>query len=104
MEITKENKSRSLGSAGGWKARIARSTRAYHEYLPLRGGTYGESDYTGTRIWRSFEMGDLASIVALETRLSVRPVCLILLFWAIHCEAVRVVDGSLLCAGRVPTS
>ena len=63
---------RFVASAGSWAARTERSTRVYHEYMPIRGGTYGESDYVGKKIWRSFDMGDLAKVVAVEMRLTVR--------------------------------
>lgn len=55
--------------AGDWEARKERSVRVWHEWMPMRGGTYGESDYAGEEIWRSFAMGDLLKVVALEGRL-----------------------------------
>lgn len=60
------------GGAGPWEARKEAAVRAYHEWMPTRSGTFGEPGYIGEKIWRRFDMGDLATVVALETRLTVR--------------------------------
>lgn len=40
--------------------------------MPIRGGTYGEADYIGPRIFRSLIFGNLLKVIALEGRLIVR--------------------------------
>lgn len=58
--------------------------RAYHEWMPTRSGTFGKPGYIGEKIWRRFDMGNLATVVALETRLTVR-LCCIWLAVVLHC-------------------
>jgi alkaline phosphatase D len=58
--------------AGSWEQRKEVAVRAYHEWMPTRSGTYGKSDYIGSDIYRRFDMGDLATIQCLETRITVR--------------------------------
>ncbi|MBL8644280.1 MAG: alkaline phosphatase D family protein [Rhodospirillaceae bacterium] len=53
------------GSEGTWEERKARAIQAYFEWMPIRPLT---PDPTG-RIFRSFDFGDVASIIMLDTRL-----------------------------------
>jgi phosphodiesterase/alkaline phosphatase D-like protein len=54
---------------GPWSARKAASVQAYLEWMPIREPTPGRAREA---IWRSFEIGDLATLVMLETRLLAR--------------------------------
>ena len=58
--------------AGKWSERKKVSVRAFHEWMPTRSGAYGQKDYIGEQIGRTFEFGNLAKLVALENRLTVR--------------------------------
>lgn len=49
---------------GRWKDRYAGAIQAYFEWMPIRGRPRGG----GTRIFREFRFGDLASLVMLDTR------------------------------------
>jgi alkaline phosphatase D len=49
---------------GEWSSRRAAATRAYDEYLPIRTSPMGVE-----HIYRRFEVGDLADLVMLDTRL-----------------------------------
>jgi len=53
---------------GSWTQRKAASIKAYYEWMPIR----EPENRSSVEQWRSFEIGDLASIVMLETRLSAR--------------------------------
>ena len=55
-------------SQGDWSARLDASVQAYYEWMPIRES--GGRDRTA--IYRAFELGDLASLIMLETRLSAR--------------------------------
>lgn len=48
---------------GDWKTRRAAAMQAYHEWLPIRESGEGQD-----HIYRSFEIGDLASLIMLDTR------------------------------------
>lgn len=50
---------------GPFEARKKAALRAYHEWLPIRENQAGDQ----TTIYRSFEIGDLASLIMLDTRL-----------------------------------
>ena len=52
-------------SQGDWFARLDASVQAYYEWMPIRES--GGRDRTA--IYRAFELGDLASLIMLETRL-----------------------------------
>lgn len=54
---------------GDWTARKAAAVRAYLEWMPIRNPSTGQAQ---SAIWRSFEFGDLASLVMLESRLTAR--------------------------------
>lgn len=54
---------------GDWTERKAAAVRAYFEWMPIREPEAGKAR---AAIWRSFEFGDLASLVMLETRLTAR--------------------------------
>jgi alkaline phosphatase D len=54
---------------GDWKAREQAGVQAYFEWMPIRDPVPGAARGA---IWRSFDFGDLASIVMLETRLTGR--------------------------------
>lgn len=54
---------------GQWSARIEAALRAYYEWMPLREPKFGQSRKD---IYRSFEWGNLASLVCVETRLTAR--------------------------------
>lgn len=54
---------------GEWSARKAAAIRAYFEWMPIR---EPEPNRPRSAIWRSFEIGDLATLTMLETRLTVR--------------------------------
>ncbi|MCG8441034.1 MAG: alkaline phosphatase D family protein [Caulobacterales bacterium] len=56
-------------SEGPWEDRKAAALRAYFEWMPVRDPAPGEARET---FWRSFEFGDLATLVMFETRLSGR--------------------------------
>ena len=47
------------------------AVQAYHEWLPTRSGPFGSSDgsYVGEKYYRSFQFGDLATLMILETRM-----------------------------------
>jgi phosphodiesterase/alkaline phosphatase D-like protein len=47
------------------------AVRVYHEWMPTRSGVFGEPGYIGENIYRRFDMGDLATIQCLETRVTV---------------------------------
>ena len=49
---------------GEWSVRRAAAARAYDEYLPIRTSAQGPE-----RIYRKFQIGDLADLVMLDTRL-----------------------------------
>ena len=51
---------------GPWSARRAAALRAYYDWMPVREPT------DPTHLWRSFEWGDLLTLVAVETRLTAR--------------------------------
>jgi PhoD-like phosphatase len=65
--------------AGGWRVRKAVSTRVFHEWMPTRTGAFGTKGYIGFDIGRTFTFGNLAKVVALENRLTVRSAKLVLL-------------------------
>jgi alkaline phosphatase D len=48
---------------GPWRPRQAAAYRAYLEWMPIR-----ESTQSGTRLYRSFRLGDMADVVMLDTR------------------------------------
>lgn len=50
---------------GPYATRKAAALRAYHEWLPIRENSEGDQE----RIYRSFEIGDLASLIMLDTRI-----------------------------------
>lgn len=50
---------------GTWPARRAAAVRAYHEWLPIR----ELPGAAGPHIYRSFRLGDLATLIMLDTRL-----------------------------------
>lgn len=50
---------------GNWSQRRKDSLQAYFEWMPVRDAKRGE---TMEEYWRSFEFGDLATLVTLETR------------------------------------
>lgn len=50
---------------GDWPTRREHSVQAYHEWMPVRDMAPGENPAAR---WRHFEIGDLASIIAIETR------------------------------------
>lgn len=50
---------------GDYQERVKGAVRAYFEWMPIR----GEADGAATKIYRSFDYGDLASLVMLDTRL-----------------------------------
>ncbi|MGF1464448.1 MAG: alkaline phosphatase D family protein [Maricaulaceae bacterium] len=54
---------------GDWATRKAAAIRAYFEWMPIR---EPQGDRDPAAIWRSFEIGDLASLIMLETRLTAR--------------------------------
>lgn len=54
---------------GDWSVRSAAALRAYYEWMPLREPAPGRSARDG---WRTYQFGDLATLVTLETRLSGR--------------------------------
>ncbi len=54
---------------GEWSARKVAAVRAYLEWMPIREPEAGRAREA---IWRRFEIGDLASLVMLETRLTAR--------------------------------
>ena len=55
-------------SEGSWQTRLLDSTRAYHEWMPIRTAQDGNR----LRIWRAFDFGNLARLVMLDTRLEGR--------------------------------
>jgi alkaline phosphatase D len=56
------------GSEGGFVARKLAAIRAYYEWLPIREPLDGDR----RRIYRSFDFGDLAQLVMLDTRVIAR--------------------------------
>jgi alkaline phosphatase D len=50
-------------ATGAWTTRLAAAYRAYLEWMPVR-----ESKDTGIHLYRSFQFGDLADLVMLDTR------------------------------------
>lgn len=50
---------------GPFEARKTAALKAYHEWLPIRDNAEGDQN----RIYRAFEVGDLASLIMLDTRL-----------------------------------
>eukprot|EP01062_Namystynia_karyoxenos_P003033 TRINITY_DN11060_c0_g1_i2.p1 TRINITY_DN11060_c0_g1~~TRINITY_DN11060_c0_g1_i2.p1 ORF type:complete len:772 (+),score=164.73 TRINITY_DN11060_c0_g1_i2:68-2317(+) len=58
---------------GPWRERKATAIRAYHEWLPTRSPSNpSDPDYVGSRRWRKFAFGDLATLHTLETRATAR--------------------------------
>ncbi|MDX1580076.1 MAG: alkaline phosphatase D family protein [Alphaproteobacteria bacterium] len=55
---------------GDWEERKIASAVAYHEWLPVR----QQDQDNPIKIWRSFEIGNLASLIMLDTRLWARDV------------------------------
>ncbi len=55
-------------SEGDWGARKAAAVQAYYEWMPIREPTARDR----SAIYRAFEIGDLATLVMLETRLTAR--------------------------------
>jgi alkaline phosphatase D len=55
--------------AAGWSAREAAALRAYYEWMPIREPAAGQAE---TAINRSFDFGDLFSLIMLESRLMAR--------------------------------
>ncbi len=53
---------------GSWETRLLDSTRAYHEWMPIRTALDGNR----LRIWRAFDFGNLARLVMLDTRIEGR--------------------------------
>ena len=53
---------------GDWQQRKAVSLQAYYEWMPIREPDQRALDQQ----WRAFEIGDLATLIMLETRLSAR--------------------------------
>lgn len=53
---------------GPWEDRVTAAVRAFHEWLPTRFSRDDEK-----QIYRSFEFGDLATVIMAETRITVRP-------------------------------
>ncbi|MGQ9369539.1 alkaline phosphatase D family protein [Azospirillum sp. ST 5-10] len=53
---------------GAWADRVAAAVQAYHEWLPIR----DRADGNLLKIWRSFDFGDLARLVMVDTRLIAR--------------------------------
>ena len=51
---------------GDWTARKAAALKAYYEWMPIREATLPEA------AWRSFQFGDVASLIMVETRLTAR--------------------------------
>lgn len=55
---------------GDWAARRRQGVRAYFEWMPIREQTpLDQADDDRPRIYRSFDFGDLASLMMLDTRL-----------------------------------
>lgn len=54
---------------GDWPARKAAALRAYFEWMPVREPAPGRA---AEAMWRAYEIGDLATLVMLETRLTGR--------------------------------
>ncbi len=54
---------------GDWSARKQAAVRAYFEWMPIREPQPGRAREA---IWRRFEIGDLATLIMLETRLTAR--------------------------------
>lgn len=54
---------------GDWEARKAAAVQAYLEWIPMRDPEAGRPR---DAVWRSFEIGDLATLFLLETRLTAR--------------------------------
>ncbi|MEM9687835.1 MAG: alkaline phosphatase D family protein [Pseudomonadota bacterium] len=55
-------------SEGDWEVRKAAAVQAYYEWMPIREPEQRDR----TAIYRAFEIGDLATLVMLETRISAR--------------------------------
>lgn len=56
-------------SEGSWEDRRAASIQAYYEWMPIR---EPETGRTRAEFWRTYEIGDLATLVTLETRHTAR--------------------------------
>ncbi len=54
---------------GDWATRKAAAIRAYFEWMPIREPAPGKMS---DNIWRSFQFGDLVSLLMVETRMSAR--------------------------------
>jgi alkaline phosphatase D len=57
------------GSEGTWEQRKARAIQAYFEWMPIRPLNPVLTGEGAGRIFRSFDVGDLATIIMLDTRL-----------------------------------
>lgn len=53
---------------GSWEARLQTAARAYDEWMPIRTAAGGDR----LRIWRSFDFGNLARLIMLDTRIEGR--------------------------------
>jgi alkaline phosphatase D len=58
------------GTEGDWSTRKAAALKAYYEWMPIREPAKGQS--LAEACHRSFSIGDLATVVMLETRLTAR--------------------------------
>ena len=54
---------------GDWETRLADSLQAYYEWMPIREPGPGQ---TRKDLWRTYEFGDLATLITLETRHTAR--------------------------------
>jgi len=54
---------------GDWATRKAAALKAYYEWMPIREPASGQS---GEASWRSFQFGDVATLLMTETRLTAR--------------------------------
>ena len=60
-------------SEGDWAARRDASIRAYFEWMPVREPEWlARAGMTRSQFWRSYEFGDLATLVTLESRHTAR--------------------------------
>ncbi len=55
-------------SEGDWNTRVEAALRAYWDWMPVRDPQIGRRDSH----WRTYQFGDLLSLVAIETRLTAR--------------------------------
>ena len=87
-------------SEGEWEARRQAALRAYYEWMPIREPRAG---HVREDIFRSYDWGDLLTLVTVETRLTARAEPLIIEDYFDEIDAVGNADGFIADVLRDPS-